>query len=931
MRIEGFPAGWRNRCPLHNSKPAGNLSDFLQNPLACEIIRSGMLRLPPFPLLMCRTLFQFKAAFFAAMLAATLSPGTASQADRRAAAVLPIKRIAVITDLKMDAPARHGLQKLEEALRAKGIGTEEGSSHLAGSDFVILAGLAGSGGPAALLLEAMKAPAPAGAEALTVRKGATYHGKPALLLAGSDGVGLMYAALDIADRVTGAARSGDPFQLVSDVDEKPYLKERGVTIFTMNRAYFESRLYDERFWTRYFDMFARDRINRLVLTFGYEEGGYMAPPYPYFFDVDGFPEVRVIGLTEEQQTHNRTAFQKMLQLAAERGIRVKPGIWDHIYRGGLQAGVIPWASDGTRPAPGVVWGLNGQNLIPYTVAALKKFYETFPEIEETQFRMHGESGLHRDEIEPFWHDVFGFFSRDKRDMSLELRAKGLSKSVIRDAQAQGLHVHLDTKIWMEQMGLPYHPTHINKENQMDARHSYADLLEYPQTYKVNWTLWNGGTTRILLWANADYARRMAMSARLYDGDGLTVTEMEATKMMAEPPDVKPRDFLNAKYRYFDYEFERYWAFYRVWGRLMYNPQTTSDVWKQEFIQRFGAEAGPHVMKALQLASRVLPRVVAASVPYRAFPTSDSWPEMQRQGSLPQFAQHEEGSDIAQFMNLRDDATSILQGTDTAMRRPEETSRWFARTSADILAEASAAERALGARSGSKEFQSTMTDVRILAAMARYHSWRQLGGVYYDLYQQAGDLTAFDQAIADERHAIQAWRELVEAAGDYYIDNMAFGPATRRFPRHWKDELKALETEFDQLLVERKAATGRPGAKPVRIPARDPNPRLPSVAFAPTSVAVPGQDFEVKAKVSPTVELKWVRLRYRHVNQKEDYETADMKLNSASGFYTASIPASFIDPHWDLMYFIEIVDRNGNGRIYPDLEVETPYIVIPVVR
>ena len=38
--------------------------------------------------------------------------------------------------------------------------------------------------------------------------------------------------------------------------------------------------------------------------------------------------------------------------------------------------------------PGLVWGLNANNLVPYTVAALKKFYEEFPEITETQFRMH---------------------------------------------------------------------------------------------------------------------------------------------------------------------------------------------------------------------------------------------------------------------------------------------------------------------------------------------------------------------------------------------------------------------------------------------------------------------------------------------------------------------------------------------------------------
>ena len=79
------------------------------------------------------------------------------------------------------------------------------------------------------------------------------------------------------------------------------------------------------------------------------------------------------------------------------------------------------------------------------------------------------------------------------------------------------------------------------------------------------------------------------------------------------------------------------------------------------------------------------RIVAASVPYSMFPTTTGWPEMMHLGSLPQYAQQEEGSDIQQFMNVRQEATSILEGTDTAMRRPEETSRWFAQISDAILA------------------------------------------------------------------------------------------------------------------------------------------------------------------------------------------------------------------------------------------------------
>jgi hypothetical protein len=202
-----------------------------------------------------------------------------------------------------------------------------------------------------------------------------------------------------------------------------------------------------------------------------------------------------------------------------------------------------------------------------------------------------------------------------------------------------------------------------------------------------------------------------------------------------------------------------------------------------------------------------------------------------------------------------------------------------------------------------------------------------------LYQQAGNLAAFDEAISDERMAVHAWHDLVEAAGDFYTDNMWFGPTGRAFPHHWKDEMKALDADFVKLLAERQAATARADAKPAQIPAREKNPQLPSVTFVerPPAPAVPGQDYVVQVKVTAPAGVKWIRLRYRHLNQTENYQTADMALDAQSGFYTASIPAAFIDPHWDLMFFVEVVDLKGNGRIYPDLEFETPYLVTSVKR
>jgi hypothetical protein len=473
---------------------------------------------------------------------------------------------------------------------------------------------------------------------------------------------------------------------------------------------------------------------------------------------------------------------------------------------------------------------------------------------------------------------------------------------------------------MEQMGLPFHPTHINTEDQRNRRHGYADLLRYPQRYRVHWQLWSGGTARLLLWGDPDYVRRFAATARLYDGDSFEINEMLATWMLGEPHDEKPLDILNSSYRFYDYEFERYWQFYRLWGRLSYNPETPAEVWEHEFTTRFGPQAGPSVSKALQLASQVLPRIVAASYRYSNFPTTRGWAEMNRQGSLPEYA-GEQGSDIQQFLNVKDEARSIIQGTDTAMRRPEETSRWFAQTADGILTQIARAEKAGGA---GKEFRTTVTDLRILAALAQYHSQRLLAGVAYNLYKETGDLGSFDEALAYEKKALDAWEHIVSAAGDVYSENLAFGAHAVGFSRHWKEEYQLLARNFEQLQAERQRAVAKPGAAYFALHLTS-GPQ-PAARLLPAS-----SNLEVAARVTAPAGVKWVRLRYRHATQYEDYQTAEMTLDPKTGNYTARIPPAFADPKWDLMYFIEVVDKNGSGRMFPDLEVETPYVVIAAKR
>ena len=57
----------------------------------------------------------------------------------------------------------------------------------------------------------------------------------------------------------------------------------------------------------------------------------------------------------------------------------------------------------------------------------------------------------------------------------------------------------------------------------------------------------------------------------------------------------------------------------------------------------------------------------------------------------------------------------------------------------------------------------------------------------------------------------------------------------------------------------------------------------------------------------------------------------MTLDQDTGEYAATIPGSFVVSDWDLMYFVEAIAKNGNGRMVPDLEQEMPYVIVSVTR
>jgi hypothetical protein len=862
------------------------------------------------------------------LLILAISSGCAS-AQTLTGAPSPI--ISIVTAPAPGQAAEHGLEKIIAALKDKQVSFETANTlDAAKGKMLIVAGLANGDGFAATLLKLSRPSVPTNAEALAIQK-VDYKGRPAWVIGGSDERGLMYGELDVADRIRWSTNKESPLSEVRDIVEKPDAHTRGISLFTMNRAYWESRFYDEAYWQRYFDMLAQDRFNSVVVIFGYENGGFLSPSYPYFFDVPEFPGVRMIGITAAQQQRNVEAFNRMIAMAHARGINFTVGLWEHIYRGGVQNGAVPEGDAGLRqPTPGLVWGMSAENLIPYTQAALKTFLKTFPAIDGIQFRMHDESGLKSGEQGPFWKATFQTIKETTPKMPVDLRAKGLTATEIQHASDVGVNFRVSTKYWMEQLGLPFHPMHINPGDQSNRRHGYGDLLVYPKKYQMSWQLWNGGTTRILLWGDPDYTRRFVESTHLYDGNSFEVDEPLATKMEAQPHDMKPFDLLKPSARYYDYEFERYWHFYQVFGRIGYNTNAPPEIWNREFENRFGPDAGPLLENALHHASWILPRIIASSYPYTAFPMTTAWAEKQHLGDLPNFAKATL-SDVQLFENFDEEAQLLVENGETAKIRPQETSRWFAQTAGDISAQITEADKKIGAHR-SKEFDSTIIDLKILANLARYHSQRIPAAVSYRLFVRTKDIRALDDAIAYERNAVAAWRQIVDVAGDTYAGDLMFGARSRNLCGHWKDEFASLENGLLKLGIEReKAPTNNVITPSPHYMAAENNPDVPSIFHQPILTAPALRPLTVRAKVNSPAEIKWVQVLYRSVNQTKDYETLAMKPVDEKGNYEAVIPADKINPQFDFMYFIQAMDNQHRGVMYPDFNKQTPYFVVRLER
>lgn len=340
--------------------------------------------------------------------------------------------------------------------------------------------------------------------------------------------------------------------------------------------------------------------------------------------------------------------------------------------------------------------------------------------------------------------------------------------------------------------------------------------------------------------------------------------------------------------------------------------------------RRASAAGPELAAAVAAARPILPRIAAASSPASWEAAGTPWLSAHSLGpSIADYARNS-GGDALHFETFIEAARRIVAQDQTTKRTPDATSRWLDAHAGRI----EAAIAALGPNPPRPALAAAAADLRVIALFARFHARRQLTAVHYNLFRRQLKLTELVAATFQERDTLKVWTELVAAAAAGPEPTTDDAPSRRDLLPGWREELRRLAANVrdleDQCCPPDESLKlddiWRPNLGGDRSP--------PTVEHTAPATAPAGQPLVVVARVTDPAGVQHVRLRFRHSAATTPFAMLEMSIG-ADGRHQAAVPASLVVGGQEILYFIEVMDRRGNGTHWPDLDQGPPHRTVRI--
>ena len=903
-----------------------------------------------------RRQFIKKSSLAAATVAgASLLPFRISAAETKSSVAIVVDGSDAIAN---QLPPKWAALQLRAALISRGAATDIYSrlDEAPAASICVLAASRNSQA-ARQLLDAARISLPEVSEALALARGKIGR-RNITLAAGSDARGLVYALLELADRVNFSADPIAALQSVKPVSEQPANAIRSISRGFNSDVEDKSWFQDRDFWPSYLTMLTANRFNRFNLTLGlgYDfarelRDTYFYFAYPFLLPVPGY-DVRAMPLPDAERDLNLAMLKFISNEAARRGLQFQLGIWTHTFQ---------WTN-----SPDVnytITGLTPDTLAPYSREALRLLLTQCPNITGVTLRTHGESGVPEGDTD-IWKTIFDGVAQCGRPVEIDLHAKGIDRTIIDAALATGMPVTVSPKFWAEHMGLPYMQGAIRQlempprnagtaaffsrssGSRSFLRYGYGDLYTEDRRYKILHRIWPG-TQRLLLWGDPEMAASYGRVSSFCGSNGTEIYDPLFFKGRKGSGLHGGRDAYTDAALKPARDFEKYDYAYRVWGRNLYNPDTNSDGWRRVSARQFG-RAAESAERALASASRILPLVTTAHCPSAA--NNNYWPEMYWNVPIVNASHRNPYNDTPSprvlgtvspldpefFLGLDEFAGELLDGIPTGKYTPAWVAAQLERDAEDARAELQKAKSKMR-DPNSPEFRRLAVDITLQAGLGEFFAAKFRAGVLFAIYQRSQYLPALEAALKANRAAQATWAELADTAKGVYRDDVTFGP--EYFQRgHWQDRLAAMDediadmqkllnptddnkkipSKFDAKTVEQAMNAVHENLKPANLPLLADFHQPPSSFKRGHSLAI--------AVHAPKV--AGVRLRYRRVNQAEDWQMVDME--QAGKDFRAEISAAYTDSPFPLQYHFQIHDSNSVVRLHPGLRPGwqgQPYFVV----
>jgi hypothetical protein len=582
---------------------------------------------------------------------------------------------------------------------------------------------------------------------------------------GGDRRGLIYGTLALVEYL----RNGISLENVKREEGKPNLEFRGIKFNLPWHTYRPSSALDQhyetvrdlKYWEAFLDMMITNRFNVISL--------WNLDPYTFMIKPKNFPEASP--WSEEELVEWQHLYHEIFRMAKERTIDTYIVHWN-IFVSKAFSEAHNVAKKNFYPYY-YVPGDTSEIVCRYLRESVKQVLEEYPNLDGIGVS-HGEgmAGMTPLQRQKWIDDVLiaGMLEAD-RPVKLIHRVPfssgtssepGVSKNVeqVTRVAMERLGNRFKGPIWVE---IKFNWSHGHSTPKLEKVHGgklgNTYFVPKPKNYKIVWQIRNEDFFA-LRWGVPDFIRKHIAQNGQADYVGGYFIGSETY--------IPALDYFTAveKTVSWTWAFERQWLFYKLWGRLLYDPEAPDTLFQAEFNRRYGSK-GDHLLHAYALASNTQLRLASLYDSRWDF-TLYSEGFLALQGDSTRYISVnrliEQPTMDSEYISIKEFVEKTLQGETFNVERitPLELADMLENDNREALRFVEDIDG-----SGNASLMYEVADIKIWAYLGLHLAEKLRGAVALQTYRLQGDMQS--EAVQHLQNSLGYWDKVVEITRPIYKD------------------------------------------------------------------------------------------------------------------------------------------------------------------